>query len=292
MLLFLYLHAEEKFDPVALSLQKITEKDRQSLVYFFQYLFGKAPCGYTLFGEKPISFVTFNASLSTTSFFLDNGWDVWKKCQHLFASNNFVLKKEVNKEYTNIFLINKEATLETIYENIEFFKTSPDKILENLCNPEKSTYEILFQSQKVAGILLGFGKENGQAFQREEELSEILSAKLMPPFFAKEAFDSMNYFGKKLIQFCPKNKMRFSTANASLIVSEFNKITNERQTFELLGSDYLLEVFNSPTFVCWENNQTTALLKHSYSETRKKLRELYKNDAFLENILKQWIGTK
>lgn len=155
---------------------------------FVHYLFAQNELGYTLFGDKPLSFCFLPTGLphiavrdhafklyrrGERSF--RRGWSIWKKLQ-IPEDNYCLIVHEENQHPILAILINKRAVREVFLKNVDsFFKYyDPDvteqSLLEDLTKKE-TFYQTLFHEHRILGILLGYGKHNAELFHRRLELS-------------------------------------------------------------------------------------------------------------------------
>lgn len=171
----------------------LTSKEQEDLKLFFHNLFAESELGYTLFGEKPMSFCflnTFIPNFSHRDFTykicdeeakpLFKGFSVWRKLSQEIQPNNYLLTVLVEKNCP-IFavLINKRMFEKEFLKNIDLFQkyygknVTAEHIFSNL--KSKKYNEIfdtpLFHYHVLLGVMLGFGRHNAELFQRREELT-------------------------------------------------------------------------------------------------------------------------
>ena len=299
-------------------LQSIPEKDREVLDSFFQFLLSKDTFAYTLFGKKPMSVTPYIQVTSGATgiiyqrgiyhpsdyFTLEKGWELWKNYGALFPSDEFVLKECKEDELVTIFLINKSQVLNTISENLNTFEEildrqiRPQDFLQQLCDPHQDIMESLNDSSSLLGILLGYGKTNAMLFERKSNILTHLVEKMTPPFSSRHDVENLQPFGQYFVNRC-KSRTFIQTIpicspspQYNSLADEFNDILSNEEGFELYGSDYLLDRFNSPVFMMRKEDPETKELEKAYFATKLQLHQIYQQGPFLEITLNQWMYPK
>lgn len=146
----------------------LTNSDRKILQTTFNNLIFFSSFGFTLFGDKPVSF-EFSSSL-------ENFWAIWEKNKHLFSVKKYILTKFYHDNYCGVLIGNKCAIEKTFENNKESFRKVFDypitsqTIIEALESGSGKEFEILFSHDALLGILLGYGKENAWNFQKRKLL--------------------------------------------------------------------------------------------------------------------------
>jgi hypothetical protein len=173
----------------------LSAKDKKDLCLFFHDLFATNELGYTLFGDKPMSFCIPNAfapKFSNKDFVfrfcledarpLFKGLAVWKKISSTIDSKNYSLLICEEKLFPSfVILINKQTFKKEFFRNLDLFEKyygeniTATEILNSI-ERKKSIEEInrepLFYNHILLGIMLGFGRHNAELFHRREELME------------------------------------------------------------------------------------------------------------------------
>lgn len=177
------------------TLNWLTLKEQEDLKLFFHNLFAESELGYTLFGEKPMSFCalnTFCPNFSHRDFTykiydedakpLFKGFSIWQKLSQGIKPNNYLLIILAEKHYPHFaILVNKRTFEKEFLKNIDLFQkyygknVTAEHILSNL-ESKKNYKEIiktpLFHNDVLLGVMLGFGRHNAELFQRREELTK------------------------------------------------------------------------------------------------------------------------
>lgn len=215
LLTFYNLSAED----IRVSKFKISDNDKIFLEAFFRTLIHLENFSYVLLNEKPIGFTSITLkpdihpkflehgcfSNIKISFILINGLKVWTKYQKYFENIIFFKSKDEKR----LYFINKKVLLKIIKDN--FFclqqeineNVSANYILSIICDPEKEE-KLLWQSDQILGILLGYGSQNALAYEYEKYLEEQLKNPLFFPELSKTK-DLLEYF-----TFFPPNPIIFS----------------------------------------------------------------------------------
>jgi hypothetical protein len=170
-------------------LDTLTWEEQNDLKIFFHELFAENELGYTLFGDKPMSFCfpsTSVVSFSTKERIFKiykkgnipifNSLSAWNHLKKLTESENFVfISNDKNGFPDSVFLINKPQFISALNENIGILKkeygrnATAELFLNDLIN-DKIKIEELLQKHALFGILLGYGRHNAELFQRREDL--------------------------------------------------------------------------------------------------------------------------
>lgn len=313
-------------------LQVIPEKDRQELDAFFQLLLHQDSFAYTLFGSKPMSVccyiskpILFTLYHPKESLALEKGWETWKRYFPYFPSDHFVLKRLnfKNRLGRSIYLIHKKHALQVIKNYLGIFQKvlghsiDPKQLVERLCDPNEDIDETLQEHTNLLGILFGYGKANAMDYERETDICEYLSKKMLPPFsHCKEIEDLspnsrvfVNSRNEKMLplfsndQETPDSRVNSHNGKMNLLskpcvpspqysslAEELNDICSGRTRFEL--NDWILSKIASPVFISKKQDPETEDLRKDYTATMKKLRKVYREKPFLEVTLTQWMDPK
>jgi hypothetical protein len=192
---FLYKSISQEETHSKCLIKSFSVKDKKDLALFFHDLFAANELGYTLFGDKPMSFCIPNVFIPKFSskdfifrFYLDDarplfrGLAVWGKINSKIDKQNYSLIICEEKLFPNfVILINKQSFEKEFLRNIDLFEkyygknVTVTQILNNI--ERKNSYkeiseEPLFYNHVLLGIMLGFGRHNAELFHRREELME------------------------------------------------------------------------------------------------------------------------
>lgn len=156
---------------------RIPQKDRKQLLKFMQILFAEDSFAYTVLGNKPISWSTFDVStynlfFSRYSRTLRKGCQIWEKYQSLFPVQMY---REYSLAYPNsgsILIINQEQVDRVVSLYKEDFETILGIQVDNgnqLIRHAQGCslmYDLLKGHQGLIGTLLGYGRDNAWDFQK------------------------------------------------------------------------------------------------------------------------------
>jgi hypothetical protein len=253
-------------------------KEKDDLKLFFHDLFADNELGYTLFGDKPMSFCMPTArapyfSKKDCAFWiyregtlpLFRGLIAWKKVSSRLKKENYSFIICEESQYANfVILINKKAFTEQFAANIDLFqkyygkRARIDHILNDL-ESKKNYSELsttpLFHNDVLLGIMLGFGRHNAELFQRREELTE--------PKFS--------------LTFISPNKGFSSTEEEVQYLWQHLQLTRNTH-------DWLLRV-TGVGFAGDPDDQETHILVKKYDALHKELTAVFDRQDWLEVIL-------
>lgn len=281
----------------------LSTSDYENLKAFFEILVRDSEFAYTLFGNKPCSIAFFqthhdhfDTPSSITSFLMGTAFETWSKCQHRFRSKNFIIKKIFNNNYYSLLIINKKVLLKLFKLNLETIKAklqiqlSPLELMEKFISDD-NFLQTFIAHQDLLGLILGYGKNNSTLFERRAELCSILNRLTKPPLNEKK--EELNDSSAILVQFYKASSANFipipDTDTISELCKELNDITSKEETFELPGSYFLFEEFQSPVFIAFQNDPETKMLLNDYLQTRNVIHEAYRDKNILEVTLNQWM---
>lgn len=245
-------------------------KDRKRLVAFMQKLFAEDSFAYTILGSKPVSWETYQHSLSLSNWtrFADSfseynrimrsGWKTWEKYQHLFPSAH--LWVEYPKCYpgsASIIIINEDLFNDIVNKNKGDFE-------EVLCRRIKDGFQLIKEAkdhslinevleghQALIGIVLGYGRDNSWQF--------LKGCKNQTPIGWVWGNED-DYFGEESTE------------------SDINLTA------------YYLSHYSCPSFSGDPNSEESLALKTEYILIKQKILDYYKGKDFLEATLSLLAG--
>lgn len=276
-------------DPLAKALRTIPKEDRESLEWFFRH-FGES--AYVLFGDKPMAFCgvqrvePYKPDVSKVYDFMDSicrlhlenmvqmkGWETWKKYNHLFSSAQFAFLENNSPDGATIVLINKQAFLKQIEDNIDYFKevlgkgVTSQQILADCLQSQDLLKDVLQNHEGLIGVLLGFGRSNAHLFFRRSQLNNDVASQRFS--ITKRTLSPSNGF--------------------ATIGDEMNDISGRLASFDASEVDDFNPILLSlPQFVADNHSPETKRLKAGYTQQYKKIIQAYKKGDFLEVTLKQY----
>ncbi len=281
---------------------EIETPDRVVLDNFFSILIKQNEFGYNLFGNKPVSILSYPVAkqdeinnLTLHPALLDEGWAVWQKYSSLFPSKNFTLfmfeSTIRGMVIHHIGIINQEAVRTALKTNQEIFSSIGNNLSLDILQ--------IFQGSNPCsllglGILYGYGYNNPKLFERRENIALFYLSH--PQMFAadrdKMTEESLNIcFMLGELAESSDSFILEPSENFHTLVEEFNFINSNTETFELDGAALGITPFSGIRFVCFENEtEENNRLRESYEATLNTMIRRYANNSFLEVTLDQWVN--
>lgn len=235
----------------------LPKKDVKRLEYLFRELIIYNSAGYTLLGNKPVSFECFTKPQFEWdflylwhTFFPTNlkkyrSWKAWQKYEHLFNKGDILIWSEPSPWIKNgelIILASRKQLERVIQENREDF------VIFHSQEPKTLFNETLRSHAGLLGILLGYGRTNSWLFYKNNHV-------VLKPVFSDEI-----------------NQL-FKTKRAAI-----------NFTFGWPNVE-MTEILMFPNFMADTKTEETKRLKSDYLRTRKKILDYYKDKDFLEATL-------
>ena len=144
----------------------------------------QTPIGYTLFGDKPMSFVECDEVMQ---FRLMPAYALWQHyARHLPSENTLfrIMRDDSDDPLPDIYIINKSAFLKTVHRNLDQFKAvlgddiTPKKLLDDIMADESPILRNkLNNSQRLYGLLFGLTPEDTE----DADSFMDASAQTLPP---------------------------------------------------------------------------------------------------------------
>lgn len=277
-----YFNGFHKQYDIAKVLKTLPSEDKEVLESFFQCLH-RNTFSYVLFGDKPMSICSFlqmemghpqtyrlydfmdssMGRLSSPNLTKVRGWEVWKKYRQFFPSTNFILLENRDSERVTLVMINKQALLRIVEENIEDFRdvlgveVTPQIILDRCIKSNSIFKDVLKCHNGLFGTLLGYGRHNAFLFSRREQISTQESVLPSPEF--STVGEECRYIDGKLKRFDENG------------IPDFNPL-----------------LMTLPMFVADHEHPETQQLKIKYKQQYKNIIKEYEKGDFLEITLRQF----
>lgn len=240
----------------------ISLKDKKLLEYFFRELVIYDCAGYTLLGTKPASFgvilkpvFKWDALFLWHAFLPSNlkkyrAWQTWKKYEHFFKKENIAIWAEPSPWVENVefIVVANKVFIEQIYQENQKDFNLLAKFSAETVDPKILFRESLRFHEGLLGALLGYGRNNGELFHKNER-------DLLKPMFQDEC--------EQLFK-------------------------NKKAAFHFtLGWPHvpMEKILMYPAFMANPTTKETEQLRQNYLETREKILSFYKNKDFLEATL-------
>ena len=288
---------------------KLNNSEKKSLDFFFRATFDDN-FGYVLFGNKPMALCGYNkihisenhkikpiykiAKSIYEAYYpynrkIKKGWDIWRKHQRFFSSEDFIIKSEPNpwnNDYEFIILINKSLFFNTIDQHKDDFynvlgKSFDAHKLWNQCKSGKNLLMDLLKGHNgLIGTLLGYGRDNAWNYHERD----LLFKKTFPPDSKEEIIKNKC----KIVEY--SNILKIFCSEDMEILDDFFYTTNP---FEDRRSEYIAQLpqlLRLPQFVANPDSEETKCLKEIYTQNRKDIIELYENKDFLKITLERLKG--
>lgn len=261
---------------------------------YWRILFRDYGMGYTLFGDKPMTFDRYYYA-NADHILEPKGKSIaafWEE-QPPISNKHFCLKKvryyQNDEQFEEFFLINKPACLGVIQQYLDEFQEefpacmSGEEILDSICEcgPHCIT------NHRLLGLLLGFGDHNTYLFQRRYDLESDLERQI--PFQDPSLISTLSFAER--INYCCGRKLALTPSAISwnAILKEIRELDQRLKPFNNLIAYENLLPFPLPSFVVDPYNQETKNLLEHYLEENKRIASIYYAPDFLKHITKALI---
>jgi hypothetical protein len=275
-------------------LQKMAESEREQLSLFFEVLIRLDTFGYTIFGDKPISCAGYSSRLRGNFIFpigaiCYQGEALCNKYFPVFCIKNFVFKFERTDDECIVFLINKNSFLKTVGAHITEFRkvlgeeVTPEILFFQIIDNRNRVWQTLKENHCLLGLLLGYGYNNSQMFNRREEIIDLITC--FPPLRAlPEQIEILSEYDIESINFNRKNNNYSQTSDFDLLLSEYKNIKNMLKSTSS-GFYGPLSLFSEVGFAADLDNAETKTLLERYRKTEAEIMKSFINGNLLEAIL-------
>lgn len=254
-------------------LSQMSLEDRHYLAVFLSGILFSDDCSYLLFGSKPIAvaecekFTSFHFSrywMCEMDFKAAKGFEVFKKYQHLFSSDNIIVRLDEDEEGCSVLMINKKNLLKTLKEHIHDFKLvlGPQVTIESLfaqITRKDHLADVVNHHEALFGILLGYGRNNAWLFHEKGALLHRLNS-FIPPQKRDNSLE----------------KMYAETVAKTTFFSE------DAHEYKYILKSPRLPLLH---FVADPSSAETKMIKEQYSKERENMRKLFARQGFVEATL-------
>lgn len=231
-------------------------KDKKRLDYFLRAFIVYHSAGFTLLGNKPLSFECFvkpalkwDLLFLWHAFFPSNlkrycAWKTWQKYEHLFNKGDVLIWSESSPWIKNgelIVVARKKRVAEVLQENQQDFLSLQHLEIKALFK------ECLIHDGRL-GVLLGYGRTNAWLFYENNRAS-------LKPVFIDE-LEQLFKNKRAILSFV------FGWPNVDMP-----------------------DIVMYPNFMADINTAETKALKREYLQTRQDILDYYKDKDFLEATL-------
>lgn len=272
ILLILCLSFSAKAD-----IHNIPQRELKNIKYLFENLIDNHDYSYTIFGSKPMSLADFCLEVPLdrplnrwirAQFFLfkrKTSLKTWYKYKQEFDFKDFIFLDEENDLISCLvlILINKKNMLRVLHEHASIFQEelgdsfTPESFLEKLAKRETSFAQATHHSDKLLGIMLGYGVRNATLFQERYDLMKAISKRKKENLLEEE----------QLVQ-----KLEIIESQ----VGCFNELDIEAVVHPLY-------------FLADNSHPETIALRQQYEEERPRLIELRKKNNFMDFVLQRLV---
>jgi hypothetical protein len=242
-------------------LSHIPTRDRDRISYFFRQAIFWDTFGYVLLGDKPCSITQYQrlswhprswlSHFTPHNIKMKKGWNAWKKYEFLFPHPQFVFLEEDSSLNDSHFitLVHAQEFFKQVEANQSDFKNELNEtnshFLLNQGSTKRFFAEVLKAHDGLIGTVLGYGRTNAWCYYNNPTAMET---------FAE-----------------PEERARMEKYFQSQVAWKFFTGTICRDF-----SDLFL-----PGFKVQSDSFETCLLKKKYSQSREKIKKVYKNKDFL-----------
>ncbi len=258
----------------------VPQQDLKNIKYLFEDLIDHHDYSYTIFGSKPMSLADFNLEVPRdlpfyrhlrSKFFMfkrQASLNSWYKYRDEFNCKNFIFLDEENDwvDCLVLILINKQNMLCVLRENELIFKEelgesfTPESFLRKLEKREVSLAKAINKSQRLMGIMLGYGVRNAALFQ--------------------ERFDIMKTIWKIEKESLPKDEV---------LTKKLADIEAQCGNFSELDAD---AVIHPLYFFADVSHPETIALQQKCEQERQQIIELRRKRNFMDLVLQRLVTTE
>jgi len=261
------------------NVQNIPQTDLKHIKDLFEELIDNYDYSYTIFGSKPMSLADFALEapkdlplfkrIRSQVFMYKRKarLHAWYKHRNEFDLKDFIFLDD-EEDLLNclvLILINKKNMLKILHENETIFKEElgdsfiPESFLEKLEKRETSLSKATNKSQRLMGIMLGYGVRNATLFQERYDIMKVVWNR------EKENLAEDKILTKKL-------------ADIEMSCGDFNEL-DERAIIRPL---YFLADVSHPE---------TVALQQKYERERQQIIELRKKSNFMDIVLQRLVAS-
>ena len=285
-------------------LSKLSRQEREDLNSFCEYLMKETEFGYTLFGTKPVTLLSFEPA-DTTSFdrirsLYNKAIPIVEKVIPKLEIKKYQLSIHKHNEVAWAFFINKDVFSKKFNENKPIFEqlgcisTTADDLLINLSKSSDFEKTVCNHHEALMGICLGYGVQNSLNAERRSEIRDFLSHQNAPPWkTSKLPFsDDIGKFFKFDRYSLEKGPLHQHKPSRHIQPSrDFSSLEDELQHLQLVMQDSTELLFEDiafvqiPLFWCDKNSQETITLLKNYRKQQHEIRKILASKDLLERIV-------
>jgi hypothetical protein len=273
LLLSLYSNFSLKADII-----DVPHRDLKNIKYLFEELVNHHDYAYTIFGSKPMSLADFSLevpkdlplhkkiSSKISMVKRKASLNSWLKYKDEIDLKDFIFLDD-ERDWISclvLILINKKNMLCVLHENVSIFKKelgddfTPETFLEKIEKREVSIAKAINKSQKLMGLMLGYGARNATLFQ--------------------ERFDIMKAIWKRERDNLPEDER---------LAKKLSDVETQCGDFSELEKDAMIHPLY---FLADISHHETIELKQRYDEERRRIEKIRKKPGFMDKVLIRLTG--
>lgn len=274
----------------------IDPMDRQKLEIFFRNLFSNGDFAYTLFGDKPLGSIDlfFNGEFLNKQIVVHFvGWQIWKKYQHLFTSNQYCLghyDRIATISFFGFMIVNKNKCREIINQHLPLFKScfnicKVDDFIEELCSQD--FYSIKMEDRQknfylCLGLLFGYGEKSASFFERRMELIRTIA---QYPY----SLNGLNESDLESVYYLDKTKINGSACHIPIqdLINELNDLESKKTYTFMTTKNNPFYPIKIKGFIQYEYDPEIEVIQEKNDALQEKLLKIYYSENFLECILEK-----
>jgi len=265
---------------VKADINNIPKRDLKHMKYLFEDLIDDHDFSYTIFGSKPMSLADYCLDIPPdlslyrcirSKFFIFQrkaNLSAWYKCRDEFDLKDFIFLDEEEDlfECLVLVIINKKNMLRVLHEHALIFKKelgdsfNPESFLEVLERRETSLAKAINDSNKLLGIMLGYGVRNATLFQ--------------------ERFDLMKAHAKRTKENLPEDEN---------LTKKLEIVETQVECFSELDADATIHPLY---FLADVSHPETIALQQKYEKERQQIIELRKQHNFMDLVLQRLVTSE
>ncbi len=263
--------------------------NQKNLLTDFLLTLAQTPCGYVLYGDKPMDIATYDlssvrilAGTNPRTALIIKGKELWEDLNLSLDNKEYIITSFEADSKCHVVCINRKAFVQVVNENLPLFRyvlgptVVPEKLLGELVHSKEQFYKVLKNDPVLLGILSGQGTHNAILNSRYSQLSYL---------YGSDRNEEFPYISKALSKswaFVPKKYNRQPSLG-------FRSVTEEENLLEKsLAQSTQIKSFDAcplPQFQCQADSPETKELLSRYEDQRKKVLKAVGNKNFLPEVL-------
>ncbi len=247
--------------------------------------------GYVLFGDKPMSFQSYDLSSlhdlvspNPKTLAVLKGKELWEDLNVSSNNKDYVLSVFEEGSQCRILCVNRKAFHTAVKENLPLFKyvlgssVTADGLMKEVVDSKGQFSKVLKNDRVLEGILMGHGRQNALLDAR---LSYLQATDVAG---AKDEFPLVSQKLSKAWSFCPQKYAKSPSFGFASVSDE------EVALHKMVAFSGKLKPFATceiPSFVCEVGSDETAALLNGYEQNRHKILKAVGSKNFLEDTLRK-----